>query len=184
MRPQNVLLAYLAFGRLNAWQGCRTPQAVISVREMHRSNHAVIPVPEEIICILSTSLLIEHYIRTNLTCDKNRRTKLTVNHLENAVLALDIGEHVAHLNVLSIRGVVGLALLGFVDATHWVNVVAPGIVGVDRASEAVVRSTCKGVLVEALLGGHAFGVVEVGGVADEELAVTLCMHVVADVWVG
>ena len=100
------------------------------------------------------------------------------------MLALDIGEHVAHLNVLSIRGVVGLALLGFVDATHWVNVVAPGIVGVDRASEAVVRSTCKGVLVEALLGGHAFGVVEVGGVADEELAVTLCMHVVADVWVG
>ena len=38
--------------------------------------------------------------------------------------------------------------------------------------------------VQAFLGGHAFGVVEVGGVADEELAVTLRMHVVADVWVG
>ena len=134
MRPQNVLLAYLSFGRLNAWQGCRTPQAVISVREMHRSNHTVISIPEEIIRILSTSLFIEHHINTNLTCDKNRRTKLTVNHLENAVLALDIGEHLAHLNLLSIRVVVGLDLLGFVDATHWVNAVAPGIVRVDRAS--------------------------------------------------
>ena len=119
-----------------------------------------------------------------LTSDKNRRIKLTVNHLENAVLALDVREHVAHLYVLSFRGIVGLALLGFVDAALWVNVVAPGIVGVDRASGAVVRSTSKGVLVEALLGGHAVGVVEVGGVADEELAVTLRMCVVANVWVG
>ena len=119
-----------------------------------------------------------------LTSDKNRRIKLTVNHLENAVLALDVREHVAHLYVLSFRGIVGLALLGFVDAALWVNVVAPGIVWVDRASGAVVRSTSKGVLVEALLGGHAVGVVEVGGVADEELAVTLRMCVVVDVWVG
>ena len=100
------------------------------------------------------------------------------------MLALDVREHVAHLYVLSFRGIVGLALLGFVDAALWVNVVAPGIVGVDRASGAVVRSTSKGVLVEALLGGHAVGVVEVGGVADEELAVTLRMCVVANVWVG
>ena len=100
------------------------------------------------------------------------------------MLALDIGEHLAHLNLLSIRVVVGLDLLGFVDATHWVNAVAPGIVRVDRASKAVVRCTSKGMFVQAFLGGHAFGVVEVGGVADEELAVTLCMHVVADVWVG
>ena len=102
--------------------------------------------------------------------------QLTVDHLENTVLALDVGEHVAHPDVLSFRGVVGLALLNFVGATLWVNVVAPGVVGVDRASRAVVRSTGKGVLVEAFLGGHAFGVVEVGGVADEELAVTLRVY--------
>ena len=101
--------------------------------------------------------------------------QLTVNHLENAVLALDVGEHVAHPDVLSFRRIVGLALLNFVGATLRVNVVAPGVVGVDRASGAVVRSTGKGVLVEAFLGGHSFGVVEVGGVADEELAVTLHM---------
>ena len=97
------------------------------------------------------------------------------------MLALDVGEHVAHPDVLTFRRIVDLALLNFVGATLWVNVVAPGVVGVDRASGAVVRSTGKGVLVEALLGGHPFGVVKVGGVADEKLAVTLCVWV-ADGW--
>ena len=89
------------------------------------------------------------------------------------MLALDVREHVAHPDVLSLRRVVGLALLNFIGATLRVNVVTAGVVGVDRASGAVVRCTGKGVLVEALLSGHTFGVVEVGGVADEELAVTL-----------
>ena len=97
------------------------------------------------------------------------------------MLALDVGEHVAHPDVLPFRRIVGLALLNFVGATLRVNVVAPGVVGVNWASGAVVRSTGKGVLVKALLGSHSFGVVKVGGVADEELAVTLRMWV-ADGW--
>lgn len=95
---------------------------------------------------------------------------LTVDHLQDAVIALEIfREVVAHLDVVPFHRV--LVLLGLACAALGIDVVAAGVVWVDWARAAVVGGSGERVLVEALLGREAVGVGHLVGVADEKLAV-------------
>ena len=89
------------------------------------------------------------------------------------MLALDVGEDVAHLDGVSGRRVPLLVVPRLLSPTHRVDVVAAGVLGVDRAGGTVIIGAVEGVLVEALLGGGTVGVTHFVGIADEELAMTL-----------
>ena len=76
-------------------------------------------------------------------------------------------------NVTPVRAWVFL-LVGLVLSTLRVAVVPTGVLGIDGTVDVVARGSRQGVLVETLLGHDpAFGVVEVGGVADGEFQVAL-----------
>lgn len=94
--------------------------------------------------------------------------------------ALDVRENVAHLDAVRVVRVAARhvnlveVLFGLVQAARRVHVVPPGVIGVDRAGIAIIRRASQGVHVEALLGHHAIGVVEIGRIADRKLKVPLC----------
>lgn len=99
--------------------------------------------------------------------------RLTVDHLHDAVIALDIRQQVTHPNVVPLRSLRRKILECLARPALRVDVIAPGEVGVDRAGVTVVGSSRQRVFVEALLGDHAVRVFHVGSVADEELDVPL-----------
>ncbi len=99
---------------------------------------------------------------------------LTVPHLEDAALALEVrGQLVLHVHLGAAPAPPVEGLLDLLLTAGGVHVVPARVVGVDGAVGIVALRTREGVLVEALLGGHAIGVGQVGSIADEELQVAL-----------
>lgn len=66
-----------------------------------------------------------------------------------------------------------LICLPCLTAALGVYVVPAGVVGVDGTVERIIVGAVERVLVKASLGHHSVRVVQVGGVAEEELDVTL-----------
>lgn len=105
---------------------------------------------------------------------KAQHKVLTPVHLQDAVLALDVGQGVAHLDAVGVTGdVFADVLVDLVRAALWVDVVAAFVALVDQARISGVGSAVKGVTVEAFLIGHTVRVVHVADVAKEELEVPL-----------
>lgn len=81
---------------------------------------------------------------------------LTVPHLEDAVFADEVfGQVVVHGHDVAAPGPPVVVLLRLVLAAGGVRVVAPGVVGVDGAVDAIALCARQRVLVEALLWRRA-----------------------------
>lgn len=107
---------------------------------------------------------------------------LTVAHLQDAALALDVWQlvpHVRHLAIIqnALQHRPGLVRLAGLAAARGINVVTPGKARVNRAVERIIASAIERVFVEACLRHHSIRVVHIGRVAKEELYVTLLLGV-------
>ena len=104
--------------------------------------------------------------------------KLTVVHLKDAVLALDVWELVSHLEEIVLARVVHLLrfLLQIFElelSARWVHIVSAPVVGVDRAGVTVVLRAVQLVRVETFLGYDALGIFQVSNIAKPHLDVAL-----------
>jgi len=108
---------------------------------------------------------------------RENRDKLTVDHLKDTPIADEtLGELVPARDDVALVCAFRHGLVRLIRSTRRVDIVPPGVVGIDGAGAAVIVRAVERVHIEAALGDRpALGVREVVGVADEVLEVALCV---------